>query len=459
MTRVSKQQVLIVDDDSEMRALLTDLLVDEGYEVHQASDGAAALALIDERRVDLVVSDIRMQGMDGMALLREATTRYPDLPILMVTAFGSIETAVEAIKAGAFNFITKPFKLDDVMVMVRRALAHRALTEENQRLRKEVHRRYGFGNIIGRSKPMADLFDLIERVAQGHSNVLITGESGTGKEMVARAIHYEGPRAQASFVALNCAAIPEGLLESELFGHARGAFTGAIANKRGLFLEADGGSLFLDEIGDMPLSLQAKLLRVLQDKRVRPVGTNKDVEINVRIITATHRDLRKEVEDGRFREDLYYRLSVIPMRLPPLRERRDDIPLLADFFLKRFSTGDGPHKSLSPRAMEALQRYSWPGNVRELENVMERVTVLSRGPQIQTDDLPPEVRGVESSRAGIDLGRQMTLEELEREYAIKILKEVGGNKERAAQILGVNRRTLTRWESRFNLSEALREQS
>jgi DNA-binding NtrC family response regulator len=456
--RMGRRQIVVVDDDAQMRDMLADILREEGYDVDLASDGKEALELLSRKPCDVVISDIRMNGMDGIELLGRMHDAHPDVPVLMVTAFGSIDTAIESIKAGAFHFITKPFKIDDVVMMVERALADRALRDENLRLRKEVSRRYAFGSIIGRSKAMADLFALVELVAAGHSTVLIFGESGTGKELVARAIHYNGPRAKKPFIPLNCAAIPEGLLESELFGHVRGSFTGAVANKRGLIVDADGGTLFLDEIGDMPLPLQAKLLRVLQERRVRPVGGNQDVAVDVRIITATHRDLKVEARAGRFREDLFYRLSVIPLHLPSLRERRDDIPLLADHFLTRFATDTSvPRKTLSPDAQEALLRYHWPGNVRELENVMERLTVLTRGAQITPADLPPAIRGVEKAGHGIDLDRHMTLEELERDYVIKILREVGGNKERAARILGVNRRTLTRWESRYHLKAALRE--
>jgi DNA-binding NtrC family response regulator len=365
-----------------------------------------------------------------------------------MTAFGSIDSAVEAMRVGAFDYITKPFKRDEVMVVLERAFSQRALEEENRRLRRAVDQTSAFGDLIGRRPAMRELFALIRKIADNRSSVLITGESGTGKELVARTIHFAGARRDQPFLPINCTAIPEGLLESELFGHVRGAFTGAVASKRGLFEHAHGGTLFLDEIGDMGLGLQAKLLRVLQDREIRPVGANHSIKIDVRIVSATNRDLRKEMDAGHFRRDLFYRLNVIPLHIPPLRERPEDIGLLAEHFVRKHACG--ARRVLSPAALERLARCAWEGNARELENVIERAIALGAGPNIDAGDLPlgageiaplSETHDAQLQRAVV---KRLTVDELVDQYIDEVLQTTRGNKVQAAQILGINRRTLYR---------------
>jgi two-component system response regulator HydG len=369
-----------------------------------------------------------------------------------LTAFGSIDSAVVAMRAGAYDYLTKPFEPEAALLTLERALERRALEQENKRLRRAVDQTSRFGDLIGASASMRELFALIRKIAHNRSSVLITGESGTGKEVVARTIHYHGSRADKPFVPINCTAIPEGLLESELFGHVRGAFTGAHASKRGLFEQANGGTLFLDEIGDMGLALQSKLLRVLQDREVRPVGGNVATKIDVRIIAATHKDLRAEIDEGRFREDLFYRLNVIPVHLPPLRERPDDIPALAEAFVRKHSSGE--RRTLSAAAIQRLQAFPWRGNARELENVIERALALSDQPELGPDDLPIEAaaRGhaadVSGGLVAAAAARRLTLREVEVLYTEEILKLTGGNKVQAARILGIDRKTLYRRNER-----------
>jgi DNA-binding NtrC family response regulator len=437
--------VLIVDDEPEMRGLLCDVLSREGYRARVAESAEEALAKIADEEFQLVLTDLKMGGMDGLGLLSRVKELRPEVAVIVITAFGSIDSAIEAMKRGASHFITKPVKMKELVMAVTKALDERQMRAENRALRREVEGRYRFGNILGKSKAMRDVFALIERVAEGSSNVLILGESGTGKELVAKAIHYNGLRRDHPFIAVNCSAIPEGLLESELFGHVRGAFTGAVVSKKGLFAEANGGTLFLDEIGELSLSLQAKLLRVLQDKQVRPVGGNTGVEVDCRIITATNRDLEEAIRGGHFREDLYYRLSVIPVRLPSLRERPEDIPLLTEHFLDRFARElGGERKTVSPAAMQLLTNYSWMGNVRELENVIERLVVLARGTVIDVVDVPLHYKE-DDRRWTADRFRELpSLRDLEEEYIRYVLHHCGGQKEQAARILGINRRTLYR---------------
>jgi DNA-binding NtrC family response regulator len=408
----------------------------------------------DSAAIDCVISDLNMPEMSGIEFIDRFRQAAPDVPIILITAFGSIETAVEAIRAGAFDYTTKPFKLSEMSVTVARALKFRDLRLENARLQAELEKSHSFARIIGKSPGMQDVFDLIRRVANATANVLIMGESGTGKERVARAIHEQGNRRAKRFVAINCTAIPESLLESELFGHAKGSFTGAAGRKRGLFEEADGGTIFLDEIGDMDLALQAKLLRVLQERRIRAVGDTVDREVDVRIIAATHKDLKAAIRTGGFREDLYYRLSVIPIVIPPLRHRPEDIPLLTEHFLKKYAEGNSSNvKGLTREAMARLLSMPWEGNVRELENLIERAVVLARGELISLLDLGnPASAGrqgeveVESFFTGNGAATLPTLEEIEKRYMKFVLDKTGGRKEKAAQILGVNRRTLYRKE-------------
>lgn len=450
-----KGRILIVDDDQEMRSLLEDFFTQEGYDALTAASASEALTALtpggylapekEDGNLDLIISDIKMPHLDGLAFTERLQKLRPEIPVILITAFGSIETAINAMKNGAFDYIVKPFKLAEMSVNVGRAMEFRKLQKDNTALRDEVKKSWNIGNVIGKSAAMKSVFDLVSRVSQATANVLVTGESGTGKEMVARAIHQQGPRSQKPFIAINCTAIPESLLESELFGHGKGSFTGAVARKKGLFEEAEGGTLFLDEIGDMNVLLQSKLLRVIQEKKIRAVGENVDHPINVRIIAATHKDLKSAIKDGRFREDLYYRLSVIPIMIPPLRHRQEDIPILADYFLKKYSaTNLSSVRGFTKRAISKLMSLKWEGNVRELENVIERAVVLCTGALIDEADIPsPETANPETF-FGNATGDFPTLEHLERRYIEMILEKTGGRKDKASQILGINRRTLYR---------------
>ncbi|MCC7441536.1 MAG: sigma-54-dependent Fis family transcriptional regulator [Bdellovibrionales bacterium] len=460
-----KGRIVIVDDDREMRSLLEDFLGSSGYLVHVFPLASEALEALSpggrlasdqaEGDVDLIISDIRMPQLDGLDFTTRLQSLRPEVPTVLITAFGSIETAIEAMRRGAFHYVVKPFKLAEMAVNVERAMEHRKLQRDNTALRQEVKRSWSMGGIVGKSPGMKAVFDLVNRVSQATANVLITGESGTGKEMVARAIHESGPRARRAFVAINCTAIPETLLESELFGHAKGSFTGAIQRKRGLFEEADGGTLFLDEIGDMNVQLQSKLLRVIQEKKVRAVGENVDRPVDVRIVAATHKDLKAAIKDGRFREDLYYRLSVIPIVIPPLRHRREDIPLLAEHFLRKYSAANGLRvKGFTQRAIAKLMELRWDGNVRELENVVERAVVLAQAPLIDAAEIPTMEAATAEQFFGSAIGDFPTVEQLEKRYIQVVLEKTGGRKDKAAQILGFNRRTLYRKEREYGLVEA-----
>jgi len=448
------RNILVVDDDPAMAELVVDLLASHGYAAHGSEGPQAALDWAAAHPVDLVISDLKMPGMSGLELMGRLREACPDAPFILMTAFGSIDSAVEAMRAGAFHYVTKPFKRDEVLVVVERALEQRALASENRRLRQAVDRTRAFGDLIGVSPAMREIFALVRRVADSRASVLITGESGTGKEVVSRTLHLCGARAERAFVPINCTAIPEGLLESELFGHVRGAFTGASATKIGLFEKANGGTLFLDEIGDMGPSLQGKLLRVLQDGEVRPVGGTKSTKVDVRIIAATNKELAEEIEAGRFRRDLYYRLNVIPIHIPPLRERPEDIAALAEAFLRKHDPG-GRHR-LSQAALDRLQHCPWEGNARELENVIERSLALCEGTEVQPADLllPGEMQGAaaaaraDAALVGEALESQMTLRELQDLYTRHVLEMTHGNKARAAKILGINRRTLYRRDER-----------
>jgi DNA-binding NtrC family response regulator len=449
--KVRKQlSVLIVDDDPLVRETLEEMLEDNGLVAQTAPGGEEALTAMGSSEFDAVLCDIQMPGKDGVVLLPELRELRPATPVILMTGYASIDSAVAAMRAGAFDYITKPFKNNAVMASLERAFAYRELEQENRRLRRAVDRTSSFGDLIGSSPAMREIFAMIRKISGSSSNVLITGESGTGKDVVARTIHFTGARAPRPFVPINCTAMPEGLLESELFGHLRGAFTGAHATKRGLFEEADGGTLFLDEIGDMPLSLQSKMLRVLQDHEIRPVGSTRTSKIDVRVIAATNKDLRHEIDAGNFREDLFYRLNVIPIRIPSLRERREDIPLLAQAFVERHAGPDGAR--LSQAAGDQLLRQHWAGNARELENAIERALALAEGDEIQPEDLAFATESATAS-AGSDesfledcFRRRITLRELSDMYVDKVLREVHGRKLEAARILGLNRRTLYRRE-------------
>jgi two-component system response regulator HydG len=413
-----------------------------------AGGGAEAVALVKKQPFDLVITDLRMESVDGLDVLEATHAADPTTPVLIMTAFGAIESAVQAIKRGAYHYVTKPFQLDEVLVYVERALDERRVREDHKALRRWAGERAGFGALIGKSAPMRELYRLCERVAQSAAPVLIRGESGTGKELVARALHFEGPRRAAAFVAVNCTALPENLLESELFGHVRGAFTGATTARRGLFLEADGGTLLLDEIGDMPAPLQAKLLRVLEEGEIRAVGSDVPRKVDVRLVAATHQDLEERVRGGAFRQDLYYRLNVVPVQVPPLRERFDDVPVLAEHFLQqaRARNPTSPVRAFDAAAQATLARWTWPGNARELENLVERLVIIGFDEVVQAADIKAllpasgDVPIEEAKRA------MVSLKQLEREYITWVVAQCGGNKTKAAEVLGIDVSTIHRRE-------------
>jgi DNA-binding NtrC family response regulator len=441
-------RVLVVDDDPVTRALLEEILTKEGYQTEAADSGEAAVEKVRVRKgdLDLVISDIRMgSGKSGLDLLREIrsiTTETPE--VILITGFGSMETAVEAVREGAFDYVSKPFKIDEIKMAAKRAIHQRQLLKSAPSAESSVSP-VGPGRIVGRSRPMIEVFKLVAKVATGKSNVLLIGESGTGKELVARAIHAESNRREKPFVAVNCAAIPEALLESELFGHVRGAFTTAVADKAGLFEEAHGGTLFLDEVGDLALHLQAKLLRAIETQEIKRVGANAFSKVDVRIIAATNKLLPEVVKEGGFREDLYFRLNVVTIETPPLRDRKEDIPLLAEYFLaiQKRENGKNVH-GIAPETLELLIDYPWPGNVRELAHVIERAVALSGKPLLLPDDLPPYVRPDAEKR-------MRSLDEVERDYILEVLKQTRGNKQAAAQILHIDRKTLQRKMQSYHL--------
>jgi two-component system response regulator HydG len=438
-------QILVIDDDAEMCGLLSDVLKGEGFSVLAIGESLEAFRILRKEEFDVIITDLKMKGLKGLDLLEEAKKVAPLTPVIIITAFGTIQSAIQAMKLGAYDYITKPFQIDELVLTVKKALENRLLKKEVVRLKKEVESRYHFHHLIGKSSSMQKIYDLIERICDSSNNILITGESGTGKELVAKAIHYSGIRKDRPFIGVNCAAIPETLLESELFGYKRGAFTDAKTDKKGLIFEATKGTILLDEITEMSPLLQAKLLRVIEEKEVRPLGDTNAYRIDVRIISATNRDIKERIQQGRFREDLYYRLKVIDMELPPLRERREDIPLLVQHFMNKL--GEGPKKilSVSEDSLKILTAYSWPGNVRELENVIQRAMTLCRGEIIQPEDLPLHmVQEADENLAEKGLRKKYTLDQLEKEYIRKVLIEVGGNKSKAAEILGLDRKTLYR---------------
>jgi DNA-binding NtrC family response regulator len=447
----SHERILVVDDEEQMRDLLAKVLERKGFQTSVCGDGTEALAFLEKEPVDLVVTDVRMPGLGGMEALRAVKELNPDIVVIIMTAFGSIDQAVQAVKDGAYDYINKPFKIDEMLLTIEKALDERRLRHEVSALRQELHTRYHFENLIGKSRPMQEVFGLIEQVAGSRSTVMVYGKSGTGKELVAKAVHYNSQRSSKNFVAVNCAAIPAELLESELFGHERGAFTGAIATKVGKFELATSGTLFLDEVGSMRLDLQAKILRALQEREVERVGGSRTIKIDVRVIAATNRDLKKAIEEGTFREDLYYRLNVVPITLPDLKDRPEDIPLLANHFVQKFGQeSNSGIREISKEAMAILISHTWPGNVRELENVIERAATLGRGPAVQPSDLPPHLAGGTNplERA---LAKEATLEDLEKDYIAMILRRTKGHQIRAASILGIDRRTLYRKIRRYGL--------
>jgi two-component system response regulator PilR (NtrC family) len=438
-------RVLVVDDEQSMRDLLSIMLRQAGYDVSVADGGERAIERLKAESFDLVLTDLRMRKVDGLTVLKAAKEHSPRTVVLVVTAYASTETAVEAMKLGAYDYVTKPFKLDELKVTVANALERRRLQQENLALKRQLNRERGFANFVGHSPKMADVFETIRKTADSGSTVMIAGESGTGKELVAQALHWESSRRERPFVSVNCGAVPETLMESELFGHVKGAFTGAVASTEGLFAAADGGTLFLDEITEIPQTIQVKLLRAIQERQIRRVGDTKDIKIDVRLIAASNRDLSRAVTDGVLREDLFYRLNVIPIHLPPLRDRREDIPLLVAHFIKKVSQEVGRTvKAMTPEALAVLEQYHWPGNIRELENVIERAIVLGSSELLDADVLPTTLRRpsdrhdvpLELPAEGIDL--EAMLARIEHRYMQMALERVGGVQTRAAELLRVS---------------------
>jgi two-component system response regulator PilR (NtrC family) len=465
MAAAETKAILVVDDEPSMLEMLEVALKKWGYRVKLAKNLKEGIAAVERGRLDLVLTDIKLPDGTGVDILNRVKTLPEHPPVLLMTAFGNTEAAVQAMKHGAFYYVTKPFKLEELKILIERALTDEALKKENETLKTEVKKEFSVNSIVGKTKIMKDLFELIERVAGTKTNVLITGESGTGKELVARAIHYGGPLKNKPFVAVNCGAIPENLIESEMFGHKRGSFTGAVSDKDGLFRVADGGSIFLDEVGELPMSMQVKLLRVLQDRSFRPVGSTENVKVDVRVISATNRNLEEGIVKGTFREDLYYRLNVINIRTPALRERREDIPELIEHFLRKFSLGMGKAIStLSSAAMQAVLSYDFPGNVRELENTMERAVALEGSGEISLESLPPTLQKLTSrdhkataapvansaqppkaSAINFEKGAvnlEKIVGEIEKEYILKALEKTGGVKKKAAELLGITFRSI-----------------
>jgi len=438
------EKILVVDDDDSMCQFLSIMLRKEGFEVTTVKDGRSAIEKIKETGFDVVITDIKMPGMDGLQVLDEIKAIDPSTPVVIMTGFASQKTAIEAVNKGAFQYLEKHANNDEVKIVVRNAIEMKKVQSQNVFLKRQLRKWHDNKEIIGTSEEMAKVFKTIEKVADTDSTILIYGESGTGKELIAKEIHYRSGRANGSFVSINCGALPKDLLESNLFGHVRGSFTGAVRDQEGLLKVAEGGSFFLDEVSEMLPATQVKLLRALQEREIIPVGGNKPIKIDVRLIAATNADLEKMVSEGRFRADLFYRLNVIPLRLPPLRERRDDIPILVDHFLKKLTQG-GREKSVSKECMELLCAYDWPGNVRELENVIERSYVLDENGLIAPQDLPEKIRDRSTRRGSLVIDSpNLTLEELEKEYILKVLNHTGWQKKKASELLGINPSTLYR---------------
>jgi two-component system response regulator AtoC len=450
--------ILIVDDDEGMCRMLETGLGARGYETASRTSADAALELLHTRDFDAVITDVRMRGLNGIELCARIADSRPDIPVIVITAFGSMDAAIDAIRAGAYDFVTKPFELEAMRMTVQRAVQHRSLSRKVARLEQALRETRTFESLLGSSTPMRRIYDLIERVAPSDTAVLITGESGTGKELVARALHRRSPRQVGPFVAINCAAMPENLLEGELFGHVKGAFTDAKTGRPGLFQQAHRGTLFLDEVGELPLGLQPKLLRALQEKCIRPLGGQTESPFDARIIAATNRDLETAVGEGRFRDDLYYRIHVIQIDMPPLRTRGNDILVLAQHFVERFASITGkPVRGILPAAAEKLLAYSWPGNVRELQNCIERAVTLCRYSEVTLDDLPEKIQNSRRAPTVIPSDEPsdlVSMEEIERRYVLRVFEATGRNKSLAAKILGFNRKTLYRKLRRYGVIAA-----
>ena len=456
-----KPRILVVDDEESIRDFLEIMLKKEGYEPTLVEDGQKALDLLEKKSFDLIISDMQMPNVTGIELLKQVKERIPGILFMMITAFGTTETAVEAMKLGAYDYIMKPFKIDEVRINISNALRSQSLEVENRALKRELNKEYSFQNLVGNSEVMHKIFEMIKRVSQTPTNVLVTGESGTGKEMVAKAIHYNGPLANKPFIPVNCGAIPESLIESEMFGHKKGSFTGAISDKAGLFEAAEGGTLFLDEVGELPVSIQVKLLRAIQERIVRRVGAVEDTHVNVRIIAATNRDLQQMVKEETFRQDLFYRLNVINIESPSLRERREDIPVLIQHFLRKYNERLGKNISgISDETITILKKYQYPGNVRELENIIERTIALEGGATILPESLPPLVmtptgrkmassHEIEITDEGIDLDR--IIGQIEKELLIKAIHASDGVKKKAARLLNISFRSMRYRVEKYSL--------
>jgi two-component system NtrC family response regulator len=451
------ETILVVDDEKNYLLVLETLLGNEGYETLTADNAPDALRLIKSSDLDLVVTDMKMPKMSGMELLEESKKVKPDLPVIMMTAYGTIEMAVEAMKKQAYDYFTKPFKNEELKLTIKKALHNYRLVKENRRLSEALSDRYSYGSIVGKSKPMLKIYDMIRKVGPSRTSVLITGPSGTGKELVAKAIHYDSPRKDRSFISINCGALTETLLESELFGHERGAFTGAVAMRKGRFELADGGTLFLDEVGDMPPSLQVKLLRVLQEMAFERVGGTRSIKVDVRVLSASNRDIKAAVNQDLFREDLFYRLNVIHIEVPPLMDRTEDVRLLVEHFIQKYRQDGGKKKvELSPETWKAFYNYSWPGNIRELENVIERAVVLNPGGIIELEDLPPEFSGKQKE---LDINRfipataplQKTLEQIEEKLIRRALIQCNNVQSHAAEMLGITKSLIQHKMKKYNI--------
>ena len=451
--------VLLVDDEKSVRSTIAIMLSKSGYEVTEAESGPIAVDLMKDKFFDLMITDLKMEPMNGLELLKKVKEINPATEAIVMTAYGTVESGVEAMKLGAYDYIQKPFEKDEFMLLVAKALERKALITEVEQLQNELREKYRFENIVGNSNEMMDVLRLVSKVAKTDSTVLITGESGTGKELIAKALHVNSRRKNRSFITINCGALPDNLQESELFGHARGAFTGALREKRGLFQEANGGTLFLDEIGEMTLPTQVKLLRFLQDGEIRRVGENEPLHVDVRLIAATNKILTKLIEEGRFREDLYYRLHVIPVQLPPLRERRDDIPLLVNHFIKQHQAKDSRIAGVSATAMQMLVDHEWIGNVRELENAIERAVILSTGNELGPDDLPTTIQksAPVSQEASTPVLEGKTLEELEKYYILIALEDHDWNQKKVSEVLDISTTTLWRKLKSYGIEPKHRE--
>ncbi|MEM7153540.1 MAG: sigma-54 dependent transcriptional regulator [Myxococcota bacterium] len=446
-------RILVVDDDEDLLELLVAGLIAQGYETRGCASAEKGLAALSDERFDVILADINLPGMSGIEFCSRVIDDRPDQVVMVMTAFGSMKSAIAAIRAGAYDYITKPLDVDAVGLRISRIVRECRIRDEARRLRAVVEVKESYGGLLGSSPAMQKVYDLLERVSDSDASVLVTGESGTGKELVARAVHDRGPRRDGPFVAVNCSAVPENLLESELFGHAKGSFTDARSDRVGLFAQANGGTLFLDEVGEIPLAMQPKLLRALEERRVRPVGSNNEIDFDVRVVAATNRDLEAAVEEQRFREDLYFRINVIHLNLPPLRSRGTDVLSLAQHFLGRYALQAGKQvRGISPSAAQRLSDYEWPGNVRELRNCMERAVALTRYADIEVDDLPDRVVKYRRSHvvvAADDPTELVPMEEVERRYILRVVETVAGNKTMASKILGLDRKTLYRKLERY----------